>query len=173
MRTTTDSKNPNWGGLGRVVQRGTCGDKEPNWGALGCTAAHWWLSGNVNLAHPGLTQEFLPLSALSSPPCRPTLHPFHTNIGPQLSPCLFSKNWSVHAHIYTCTHVPNATNTQTSKHTHFVRDTNIQTHTHTYTHTHVHTHMHMHKLTTTFILVCNYVACSSTHGHIEPCEVKG
>ena len=39
----------------------------------------------------------------------------------------------MHAHIHTCIHVPVATDTQTSKQTHFVRDTNIQTHTHTYT----------------------------------------
>ena len=33
--TATDSKNPNRGGLGRLVQGGTCGGKEPNWGGLG------------------------------------------------------------------------------------------------------------------------------------------
>ena len=75
-----------------------------------------------------------------------------------------------HTYLHTCTRGDKHTNIQTNTLRQGHQYPNTYTHIH---HTHVHTHMHMHKLTTTFILVCNYLACTKTHGNIEPCEVKG
>ena len=61
--------------------------------------------------------------------CHSLQIPYRAARGPRV---FFSNNLIVHAHIHTCIHVPTATNIETSKHTHFVRDTNIQ-HIHTHT----------------------------------------